>query len=48
MFDPNKPLLTLSDKAADHVRALVEKGGDGVIGIRVSEDSRMFRHEISG
>ena len=36
MFDPNKPLLTLSDKAADHVRALVEKGGDGVIGIRVS------------
>jgi iron-sulfur cluster assembly protein len=35
MFDPNKPLLTLSDKAAEHVRGLVEKGGDGVIGIRV-------------
>lgn len=35
MFDPNKPLLTLSDKAAQHVRDLVERGGDGVIGIRV-------------
>ena len=35
MFDPTKPMLILSDKAADHVRALVEKGGDGVIGIRV-------------
>ena len=35
MFDPSKPLLSLTDKAADHVRGLVEKGGDGVIGIRV-------------
>jgi len=35
MFDPSKPLLTLTEKAAGHVRGLVEKGGDGVIGIRV-------------
>ena len=35
MFDPSKPLLTLTDRAASHIRALVEKGGDGVIGIRV-------------
>lgn len=35
MFDPSKPILTLSDKAAEHIRGLVEKGGDGVIGIRV-------------
>ena len=35
MFDPSKPLLTLTEKAASHVRGLVEKGGDGVIGIRV-------------
>ncbi len=35
MFDPTKPLLTLSDKAAEHVRSLVDNGGDGVIGIRV-------------
>jgi iron-sulfur cluster assembly protein len=35
MFDPGKQILMLSDAAADHVRALVEKGGDGVIGIRV-------------
>ena len=35
MFDPTKPLITLTDNAATHVRALVEKGGEGVIGIRV-------------
>jgi len=35
MFDPNKPILSLTDKAADHIRALVARGGDGVIGIRV-------------
>ena len=33
MFD--KSILTLTDEAASHVRELVEKGGDGVIGIRV-------------
>ena len=48
MFDPSKPLLSLTDKAADHVRGLVEKGGDGVIGIRVgirtSGCSRMKYH----
>ena len=35
MFDPNKPLITLTENAATHVRALVDKGGDGVIGIRI-------------
>ncbi len=35
MFDSNKPLLTLSDTAASHIKALVEGGGDGVIGIRI-------------
>jgi iron-sulfur cluster assembly protein len=35
MFDAGKPILTLTDRAAGHVRDLVEKGGDGVIGIRV-------------
>lgn len=36
MFDPSKPMLTLTETAASHVRSLVENGGDGVIGIRVS------------
>ena len=35
MFEPGKPILSLTDRAAEHVRALVEKGGDGVIGLRV-------------
>ena len=35
MMETGKPILTLTDKAAEHVRSLVEKGGDGVIGIRV-------------
>ena len=35
MFDPTKPILSLTDRAAEHILALVEKGGDGVIGIRV-------------
>ena len=35
MFDPTKPLITLTENAATHVRALVDKGGDGVIGIRI-------------
>jgi len=35
MFSQNEPILSLTDKAAEHVRALVERGGDGVIGIRI-------------
>lgn len=35
MLESGKPILTLTDKAADHVRELVERGGEGVIGIRV-------------
>ena len=35
MFETGKPILKLTDRAAEHVRALVDGGGDGVIGIRV-------------
>ena len=35
MFEAGKPILSLTDRAAEHVRELVGKGGDGVIGIRV-------------
>lgn len=40
MFDPNKPLVSLTDRAADRVRRLVEKGGDGVLGLRVGVSSK--------
>lgn len=40
MFDPNKPIVSLTDRAADRVRSLVEKGGDGVVGLRVGVNSK--------
>ena len=35
MFDNKHAILTLSEVAASHVRGLIAKGGDGVIGLRV-------------
>ncbi len=40
MFDPNKKMLSLTDKAADHVKALMAKGEEGVIGLRVGVKTR--------
>lgn len=40
MFDPGKPMLTLSDKAAEHVKALMAKGDSDVIGLRVGVKTR--------
>ena len=40
MFDPNKPLVTLTDRAAERVQRLVEKGGDGVVGLRIGVSSK--------
>ncbi|MBP5856932.1 iron-sulfur cluster assembly accessory protein [Marivibrio halodurans] len=40
MFDPNKPLVSLTDRAADRVRRLVEKGGADVVGLRVGVSSK--------
>ena len=35
MFDPNKPIVTLTDKAAQHVHGLMDKADSDVIGLRV-------------
>ena len=35
MLANDKDILTLSDAAASHVRSLIEKGGEGIIGLRV-------------
>jgi iron-sulfur cluster assembly protein len=40
MFDPSKPIVTLTDTAAERVRALMNKGGDGVIGLRIGVSSK--------
>ncbi|MEQ8440412.1 MAG: iron-sulfur cluster assembly accessory protein [Alphaproteobacteria bacterium] len=40
MFDPNKPIVTLTDAAADRVRALMAKGDRDVIGLRIGVSSK--------
>ena len=35
MFDPTKPILTLTDTAAEHVRRLMARADNDVIGLRV-------------
>ena len=35
MFDPSKPILTLSDKAREHVKKLMNKADSDVMGLRV-------------
>ena len=35
MFDPSKPVLTLTDAAANHVRHLMARADNDVIGLRV-------------
>ena len=35
MFDPNKPIITLTEKAAQHVQSLMSKAESDVIGLRV-------------
>lgn len=40
MFDPSKPIVSLTDSAADRVRHLMARGGDGVIGLRVGVSSK--------
>ena len=34
-FDPTKPVVTLTDKAALHVRRLMDKADSDIIGIRI-------------
>ena len=34
-FDPTKPVVTLTDAAADHVRQLMDQADNDVIGVRV-------------
>ena len=35
MFDPSKPILTLTDKAKDHVKHLMMKADSEAMGLRV-------------
>ena len=35
MFDPTKPIVTLTETAAQHVKRLIEQGDSDVIGLRV-------------
>ena len=34
-FDPTKPVVTLTDAAALHVRQLMEQGDSDVVGVRI-------------
>lgn len=40
MFDPNKPIVSLTERAAARVRSLMDKAEDGVIGLRVGVNSK--------
>ena len=40
MFGTGKPIVTLTDAAAARVRALMGKGGDGVLGLRIGVSSK--------
>lgn len=40
MFGTGKPIVSLTDRAADRVRRLMEKSGDGVIGLRIGVSSK--------
>lgn len=40
MFDPNKPIVTLTDRAAERVRSLMERASDDVVGLRVGVNSK--------
>ena len=46
MFDPSKPVLTLTDAAASHVRQLMARADNDVIGLRVGVKRRLFRYAI--
>ena len=35
MFDPTKPIVTLTDKAVAHVKKLIERADNDIIGLRV-------------
>lgn len=35
MFDPSKPIITLTDAAADRAKSLMTRADEGVIGLRV-------------
>lgn len=40
MFGSGKPIVTLTDAAADRVRALMSKGAQDVIGLRIGVSSK--------
>ena len=40
MFDPNKPIVTLTESAVARVRSLMDRAEDGVIGLRVGVNSK--------
>lgn len=35
MFDPKKPIVTLTDKAVAHVKKLMERADNDIIGLRI-------------
>jgi iron-sulfur cluster assembly protein len=41
MFGTGKAIVTLTDTAVERVRSLMEKGGDGVIGLRIGVSSKV-------
>ena len=40
MFDPSKPIVTLTDRAAERVKALMSRAEGDVIGLRVGVNSK--------
>ena len=40
MFDPNKPVLTLTEKAAQHVQKLIADAQSDVVGLRVGVSNK--------
>ena len=45
-FDPTKPVVTLTDAAALHVRQLMDQADNDVIGVRIGVKTAVARYAI--
>ena len=45
-FDPDKPIVTLTETAAFHIRRLMDRADNDVIGIMCGVKTWLFRHAV--